>query len=482
MEFCKSDMEHEIIKRRAKNTPFTESELRKIIQDLIEALAYLQGINVAHRDLKPANLLMSEKNVKIADFGLSLQSIDLMKTSEYNCAGTLSYLSPVLKNNFIQSVKTSFAKQAVCNPFKSDVYSLGLTVLHMATLEIPDLNDGQDLESRVEEAVERLEYSFEIQDLVRQMLVVNEKNRMDFLELLNYAKSFEIHQNQTSNHSKSLKKINLVKSKIEEQMMSRTFSEKIIQYTTNASLPCQTEPTPNEPIKPRSNSYKTEIIPETRGKSINFSSYSPLIPFKCKLISEYLKETSNFEELDLAGCYIDHVGLGYILEACNMNLSLHLLNLGQNNLGSEGGRILGKALSGLVNLQVLKLFACHLTDEGIMWIGKGLAGLKEVYLADNEITNAGCCFISKNLGKIEILSITHNSIGDEGAVELAAGLSMSGVRFLYLNDNKIGNQAAAEIVKNLPATCEVCGLIGNYVSEDIYDLLRGVKIHSKLVF
>jgi serine/threonine protein kinase len=52
----------------------------------------LISLNVIHRDLKPGNLLMKNKKLKIADFGLSrkIQGDNLM----LSLAGTQGYQSP----------------------------------------------------------------------------------------------------------------------------------------------------------------------------------------------------------------------------------------------------------------------------------------------------------------------------------------------------------------------------------------------------
>lgn len=58
-------------KLKAANGKLNENEVRAILRQILEALAYAHGEGVVHRDLKPANILMDSSGaLKIADFGL----------------------------------------------------------------------------------------------------------------------------------------------------------------------------------------------------------------------------------------------------------------------------------------------------------------------------------------------------------------------------------------------------------------------------
>lgn len=70
-----------------------DDEARKFFQQIICAVEYCHRHKIVHRDLKPENLLIdSEKNVKIADFGLSNIMTDgnFLKTS----CGSPNYAAP----------------------------------------------------------------------------------------------------------------------------------------------------------------------------------------------------------------------------------------------------------------------------------------------------------------------------------------------------------------------------------------------------
>lgn len=106
----------------------------ELIAQVADALEYAHSQGVLHRDIKPANLMLDiEGNVWVTDFGLaracdSTEALDseseqeaepLTKTGDL--IGTLRYLAPERFHG--------------TNDFRSDVYSLGLTLFEFLTLQ-----------------------------------------------------------------------------------------------------------------------------------------------------------------------------------------------------------------------------------------------------------------------------------------------------------------------------------------------------------
>jgi serine/threonine protein kinase len=92
-------------------------------------LAYAHSCGIIHRDLKPANLLLAEDGVvKLLDLGLArilLQEDESELTLQGACLGTPDFMAPE------QAEDASRADE------RSDLYSLGATLFHLLTGELP---------------------------------------------------------------------------------------------------------------------------------------------------------------------------------------------------------------------------------------------------------------------------------------------------------------------------------------------------------
>uniref|UniRef100_A0A9J8AMQ4 non-specific serine/threonine protein kinase n=1 Tax=Cyprinus carpio carpio TaxID=630221 RepID=A0A9J8AMQ4_CYPCA len=76
-----------------ENSCLDESQAKKVLLQLIDALKHCESRGVFHRDVKPQNLLIctDTSEIKLLDFGCG----HLLKDSEYEeFAGTLSYAPP----------------------------------------------------------------------------------------------------------------------------------------------------------------------------------------------------------------------------------------------------------------------------------------------------------------------------------------------------------------------------------------------------
>lgn len=100
---------------------------------------------------------------------------------ENTVVGTPVYLSPQLRQNLGNS---DFAEY---NPFKADVYSLGLSLYYAATLQSPRVLASQDhLAANTQAAVDSLQCSDSFKRVLTSMLQEGEADRPDFLQLQSY--------------------------------------------------------------------------------------------------------------------------------------------------------------------------------------------------------------------------------------------------------------------------------------------------------
>ena len=128
------------------NDPFPFKQIKSNFETLINGLSFLQTMNICHRDLKPSNLLLDEQlnNVYMVDFGVSkqLKGSNPDETKKLlDMAGSPNYLSPELYTIY----KKQATENITINPYKSDVFSLGLIILKLGNLKLPNKNEKIDI-------------------------------------------------------------------------------------------------------------------------------------------------------------------------------------------------------------------------------------------------------------------------------------------------------------------------------------------------
>ncbi|XP_026147988.1 mitogen-activated protein kinase kinase kinase 8 isoform X2 [Mastacembelus armatus] len=99
--------------------PMREFEIIWVTKHVLRGLEYLHSQNVIHHDIKPSNIVLMSDKAVLVDFGLTVQMTEDIYIPR-DLRGTEMYMSPEL---------------VLCRGHntKTDIYSLGTTIIHMQT-------------------------------------------------------------------------------------------------------------------------------------------------------------------------------------------------------------------------------------------------------------------------------------------------------------------------------------------------------------
>ena len=122
--------------RMKQGQHFSDEQLRKWWDQLVDALNYTHKQGIVHRDIKPGNIFVDNAdNIKLLDFGIAKVRESISSTQTGQRLGTLMYMSP-------EQVKDSKHID-----YRTDIYSLAVTFVHLLTGKKPyDSNTTSDLE------------------------------------------------------------------------------------------------------------------------------------------------------------------------------------------------------------------------------------------------------------------------------------------------------------------------------------------------
>lgn len=158
-----------------KEDPVRKGDLKRLLVDAADALAYIHSQGFVHRDVKPANMLVNERDeLKIIDFSVSVKTgIDYRRLLRLKpkISGTRNYMAPE------QVLGRRTDAQA-------DVYGLGATVYELLTGRPPfHMDDSkkamQQHLTEVPQPVRSLNHTITptAGELVMAMLAKNPANR-----------------------------------------------------------------------------------------------------------------------------------------------------------------------------------------------------------------------------------------------------------------------------------------------------------------
>ena len=141
---------------------FSESDVKNMLQQIIEAYAILKKERIVHSDVNPGNILIGFDNkIKICDFEYSYKcNEEIENNNEPFIIPSLSkfeqFLAPELL--FWCRKKSDKSESIRYDPFKSDIFSIGLCILflvHSDFKDVFDIKGFNDYNTNIEMNIEK---------------------------------------------------------------------------------------------------------------------------------------------------------------------------------------------------------------------------------------------------------------------------------------------------------------------------------------
>ncbi|XP_078451824.1 dual specificity mitogen-activated protein kinase kinase 7 isoform X1 [Lampetra planeri] len=175
----------EKLKKRIQG-PIPENILGKMTVAIVKALSYLKEKHgVIHRDVKPSNILLDSRGrIKLCDFGISGRLVD--SKAKTRGAGCAAYMAP----ERIDPPDPTHPDYDI----RADVWSLGISLVELATGQFPYQNCKTDFEVLTKVLQEDppllpsdMGFSLDFQAFVKDCLTKDHRKRPKYNKLLEHA-------------------------------------------------------------------------------------------------------------------------------------------------------------------------------------------------------------------------------------------------------------------------------------------------------
>jgi serine/threonine protein kinase len=184
VEILVRDLNSDIQDHKMNQSQYPESDILLLAENLLNALSFLQKNHIAHGDIRPLNIFVQDDRYKLTD-----PKLEIDKNSDAYLKAVLNKSKTLLSPQLLSKVPTEKLQHDDVDKFKADVFSLGVTLLSVATLTEPedlyDYSTGIFNENLLHERLHflqqtRSDFTF---NLIESMVRVHEQDRPDFIAL-----------------------------------------------------------------------------------------------------------------------------------------------------------------------------------------------------------------------------------------------------------------------------------------------------------
>ena len=214
------DLKKFIEKKKRNKQIIDQNTILIILKGIVNGLLYLHSNKIIHRDISPDNIMIYDGlnglNIKITDFGISkfyqMNNYNNDNCNTHTIIGKPDYISPEMYNAHLNGNKRA------AYDFKTDIYSLGVTMYELMTYELPFRYDIYNHKRKgvlpIKSSMASL-YNQELINIIMRMLEEDPHKRPSINEIyneLNQLSSFNYNNNsQLNNYNNNLDNDYLIK-------------------------------------------------------------------------------------------------------------------------------------------------------------------------------------------------------------------------------------------------------------------------------
>lgn len=239
MKYVEKTLISYIKELKENNDNISENTLMEMYQSLINSFTIMHDLKIYHLDIKPHNILIKNitnghKRLYIIDLGSSEKFHDGESESLTESVGELrliqgtkAYMAPEMVDRLNREIVIAEYKRS-----KADVFSLGMTLLQLCTLD--NLYEGLNTSSNNDKLfllVKKVPFDW-ARNILIKMLSLDPKQRPKFIELKKEIKNAETWTYSISNSSPLLQTTNFGSLELENPIKSFEINQLTIDYYT----------------------------------------------------------------------------------------------------------------------------------------------------------------------------------------------------------------------------------------------------------